>query len=38
MVTNPADAGSLFEYWAQPGMARWSIGMLSEVRAKCHDM
>ena len=34
LVSNPADAGSLFEYWAQPGMARWAIGMLSEVRAE----
>ncbi len=32
LVSNPDDAGALFEYWAQPVMARWSIGMLSEVR------
>ena len=32
LVSNPDDAGALFEYWAQPVMARWAIGMLSEVR------
>ena len=36
LVSNPVDVGSLFEYWAQPGMARWAIGMLSEVRTGSH--